>query len=338
MEVYNTLPWIRTELILLPAGASMAGDRVLDERGEEVPSQRLSTGELAFLAGEVPAEGMRSYRVEEGGAPQPGSPSATATLATSAYTVQVDPATGAIRSLVHAPSGRELVGADPGGLNQYLYVPGRDPATAVSAGPGSARLKEGGPLVWSVEITAPGEGLREPMVAEIRLVEGLDRVDITNRIAKAWVLDPEAVLFRFPFALDQPQVRIDVPFGSFRPELDQVPGSSKNYYSVQRWVDLTDARGGVTLTTVDAPLIQLGEIRTDAIVTGWLEEAEPSATLFSYVMNNYWETNYRAAQDDEVTFHYSLRAHGPFDEEAADRFGLEEARPLVVWIPEGTAP
>ena len=141
---------------------------------------------------------------------------------------------------------------------------------------------------------------------------------------------------RFPFALEDPHVRIDVPFGIFRPEVDQVPGSSKNYFSVQRWVDLSDARGGVTLTTLDAPLIQLGEIRTDAIVTGWLENAEPSATLYSYVMNNYWETNYRAAQDDEVTFRYSLRAHGRFDEAAAERFALEEARPLVVgMVPVG---
>jgi hypothetical protein len=73
----------------------------------------------------------------------------------------------------------------------------------------------------------------------------------------------------------------------------------------------------------------LAEIRTDAIVTGWLEKAEPSGTLYSYVMNNYWETNYRAAQDDKVDFRYSLRVHGPFQEVDAQRFGLEHARPLV---------
>jgi hypothetical protein len=183
-----------------------------------------------------------------------------------------------------------------------------------------------------VEIAAPASGLRAYTVTEIRLVEGLDRVDLSVRVPKAWVLEPEAVLFRFPFALEAPQIRIDVPFGTLRPEADQVPGSCKNYFSVQRWVDLSDTRGGVTLTTVDAPLIQLGEIRTDATVTGWLEKAEPSSTLYSYVMNNYWETNYRAAQEDEATFRYALRAHGAFDEAAAESFALEEARPLVVRV------
>jgi hypothetical protein len=95
-------------------------------------------------------------------------------------------------------------------------------------------------------------------------------------------------------------------------------------------VDVSNREWGVTLSTVDAPLIQMGEIRSDPIVAGWVEKAEPSATLYSYVMNNYWETNYRAAQDDEVSFRYSVAAHGPFDEERAGRFGLEEARPLVV--------
>ena len=106
-------------------------------------------------------------------------------------------------------------------------------------------------------------------------------------------------------------------------------------FSALRWVDLSDPEWGVTVTTLDAPLLQFGEIRTDAIVTGWLERAEPSPVLYSYVMNNYWETNYRAAQDDEVEFRYWLQVHGPFQPEAARRFGLEHARPLVVRVGAG---
>ena len=111
-----------------------------------------------------------------------------------------------------------------------------------------------------------------------------------------------------------------------------MPGASKNYFSLQRWVDLSEEDFGVTIASVDAPLIQLGGIRTDPIVTGWLETGETSPLLLSYVMNNYWETNYRAAQDDEVTFTYGLRVHGGYDEEEARRFGLEEARPLLVRV------
>ena len=45
--------------------------------------------------------------------------------------LELDPETGGINSLVHRPSGRELVESDAGGLAQYVYVPGRDPAAAM---------------------------------------------------------------------------------------------------------------------------------------------------------------------------------------------------------------
>lgn len=354
LEVINTLPWPRSDLVVLSKEASSAGDRVMGPDGQSVPSQRLGTGELAFLARDVPALGHREYRVEAGEAPtfvpfkddeSPASrPSAGQgetgasgglRISTAHYTLGIDEATAAITSLRHRATGRELVDAGTGPFNQYIYIPGRDPARAIPQGTGAVRLVDAGPLVWTVEITTPGEGLREPVLTRVRLIRGLDRVELSNRISKEWILDPEAVLFRFPFAVENPRVRIDAPFGSFRPEADQTPGASKNYLSVQRWVDISsssgsDATGGITLTTLDAPLIQLGEIRTDPIVYGWLEEIQPSATLYSYVMNNYWETNYRAAQDDEVTFRYRFRAHGQFQEEDAERFALEEARPLLV--------
>jgi len=296
---------------------------------------------------DVPAGGMATYEIVEGEGAMPVLPDQRTVgqswdedlvfVATSQLSVGLDSGTGAIRSLVHLSSGRELVRQDGGsdeegslsGLNQYLYVPGRDPTMVVTNGPASVRIVEDGPLVWSLEATSSGPGLRGPLVTEVRMVEGLSRVDIVNSLPKAWVLEPEAVLFGFPFDLVEPEVWIDAPFGSFRPEVDQLPGASKNYMATQRWVDLSSRDLGVTVATLDAPLIQLGEIRTDPIVYGWLETIDPSATLYSYVMNNYWETNYRAAQDDELALRYSLGLHEEFHADEAHRFGLEHARPLI---------
>ena len=78
-------------------------------------------------------------------------------------------------------------------------------------------------------------------------------------------------------------------------------------------------------------MIQFGEVRTDAIVTGWLREFSSSATLLSYVMNNYWETNYRAGQKGLHEFRYSLAPHGRFDEASCERFALGVAHPLVTY-------
>ena len=64
MDVFNTTSWRRTDLVMLPKETS--GDLVKDERGQPVASQRLSTGELVFLAGNVPPFGTKRFTIAIG--------------------------------------------------------------------------------------------------------------------------------------------------------------------------------------------------------------------------------------------------------------------------------
>ncbi len=63
VDVYNTASWPRTELVTLSQELSTTGDCVLDDRGKPVPSQRLTSGELAFVAHDVPALGAKRFTV-----------------------------------------------------------------------------------------------------------------------------------------------------------------------------------------------------------------------------------------------------------------------------------
>ncbi|MFH1716983.1 MAG: glycosyl hydrolase-related protein, partial [Planctomycetota bacterium] len=60
-------------------------------------------------------------------------------------------------------------------------------------------------------------------------------------------------------------------------------------------------------------------------------------TLYSYVMNNYWETNYKAGQEGPTTFRYAIKPHRQFDPGEAARFGTECGQPLVVVPVDNTA-
>ena len=63
IEVVNTLSWPRSGLVTVSPELSFAGDKVTDEDGHPMPSQRLSTGELVFWATNVPSFGtMRLQR------------------------------------------------------------------------------------------------------------------------------------------------------------------------------------------------------------------------------------------------------------------------------------
>jgi alpha-mannosidase len=62
----------------------------------------------------------------------------------------------------------------------------------------------------------------------------------------------------------------------------------------------------------------------------WLRHLDPSGLVFSYVMNNYWETNYKADQEGEVEFRYALTPYrGAYDALEATRRGMAEVRPLL---------
>ena len=128
-----------------------------------------------------------------------------------------------------------------------------------------------------------------------------------------------------------------------RPELDQLPGSCKQWLTVGRWADVSNRDYGVTWATLDAPLIEVGAITADKLAQSsdpalWLARLPPSQTLFSYVMNNYWITNYRAFQSGPTMFRYSILPHGPYDPAAAQRFGMERSQPLLAAAARGPAP
>ncbi|MHC4414028.1 MAG: polysaccharide lyase family protein [Planctomycetota bacterium] len=332
--VFNTCSWSRSDLVVLPADLNVVGERVRDESGRLVPSQRLGSGGLAFFARDVPPLGAARFTFEaydhDGRPDAPGGVTAGPTrMANGRVTVVVDETTGGIRSLRHQAIPADLIDAQSGlGLNDYLYVAGREPDEPQPNGPVRIEVAEAGPLLASLRIESDAPGCRG-LVREVRLVAGQDRVEIINHVDKERVLEPEGVHFAYPFCVPEGEVRLDVAWAMVRPGQDQLPGACKNHFTAQRWIDVSNAAYGITLATIDAPLVQIGAIRADPIAVGWIEHLEPSATLYSYVMNNYWETNFLAGQEGPATFRYALLPHGPFDAAAAGRFGVEQSQPLI---------
>jgi hypothetical protein len=111
-----------------------------------------------------------------------------------------------------------------------------------------------------------------------------------------------------------------------RPEIDQLPGACKEWYAMQHFARLTSKEGNLAFASLDAPLVCLGDINRGR----WPEKLElRNGWLFSYVMNNYWFTNYKADQGGPVPmgFEYSITTQAASDAEAA-RFGWQAAMPL----------
>lgn len=345
VDVYNAASFARTDLVAIPVAPAASSVRVLDERGEAVPSQRLSDGEIAFVARDVPGFGARRYRLEEGapGKPERGVRAEGTALEHPEFTLRIDEATGAIASFRSSVLGAELVDPEAAvALNDYVYLPGADPKGALGAGRPRISVREPGPVVASLAIESAAPGCRK-LLREVRVVAGLDRVEIANLVDKAPVREKEGVHFGFGFRVPDGTVRIDVGLAAVRPEVDQIPASCKNWFSVQRWVDISNAEYGVTWAPVDAPLLELGGLTANLLGSQtdhrvWIQRLEPTQTIYSWVMNNHWHTNYRAEQEGPVAFRYAIRPHRTFAPAEAARFGVAASQPLVAAAVGATAP
>ncbi len=334
IDVVNTCSWPRTDLVLLPRELRDAGDRVEDETGTPVPSQRLRTGELAFVARDVPGLGSRRYTVGAGQAGPKAAGTGGFTAGPGSLALRVDGGSGAIASLDWTGGGRkrELVDAASfPGLAHYLYVPGVDPAKAAAASDSGMSFEEG-PVLTSIVTRAQAPGARE-LVREYRVVGGLDRLDIAVTIDKTLVRDKESVHIAFPFSVPGGAVRVDGGWASVRPEIDQIEGACRDFFCARDSVDISNGEFGVTWTSLDAPLVEVGAMTDESPKNGerraWLRRLEPSATIFSYAMNNYWHTNYKADQPGLVTLRYAVSPHLGSDPATAKKLALEAATPLV---------
>ena len=62
------------------------------------------------------------------------------------------------------------------------------------------------------------------------------------------------------------------------------------------------------------------------------------STLYAYLLNNYWHTNYKADQSGLLGFRFVLRPHGAFDATELRRFSADTEQPLLAMAVEAETP
>ena len=350
IDVYNTNSWVRTALVLVSPELSREGDGVRDAAGHVVTAQRLSTGELAFVAKGVSPFAARRYFIFKGSRTATGAVSVgAASLDNGLLHVVIDQRTGAIKSLRARAVDNDFVDSTAGEyLNDYLFLQGNNLADLQRNGPVTIAVKEKGPVLATLQITSDAPGCNK-LTRELRLVKGFDYVELTDILDKkpatlnphpgdyAWAntQGKESLNIGFPFHVDGGAMQLDIPMAIMRPELDQLPGSCKNWLEVGNWADVSNARAGITWVTLDAPLVEVGAI-TAVLLGGqshpevWRKKIEPTQKLYSWALNNHWETNYRAYQDGIITFRYALQPHAAFDPVASTEFSTGLVQPLII--------
>lgn len=343
--VFNSLNWKRSGLVSIDV--DKGSDLVDRTTGEKVPVEILDSGpdfdHISFMATDIPAVGYKVYEMRA--APSPAPVAATnhnLTLENSFYRVTLDPATGAVKSIYDKQLNQELVNENSAyRFGQYLYVTGGDkaPNTILNYSHVYPKPKlevhpaEGGSLV-SVSRTPYGwvarmqsKDANTPIIStRIRLFDRVKKIEFVEDIEKKDVDTKEGVYFAFPFAMKHPAFQYEIQTGVVNPAQDMYPGAGHEWFSVQHWIALQENGVSVGLLPLEAGLATFGDINRGE----WPEQfGDRPGNVFSYIMNNYWDTNYRAGQGGHFKFHYVLTSSSATSASALSRLGWEEMTPLA---------
>jgi alpha-mannosidase len=342
LVVFNSLNWrrdvvVETDLFEHPQLVDLATH-------QEIPLQVLYEKEkflhVRFLAKDLPAVGYKCFSISYG---KQGSPenqrSMQQTVENPFYRIKVDEGRGALTSIYDKQLQRDIVDANsPYKFGEYLYVTGGDGNTQMinpfpALPPGELKVHTASQgrflgveqMPWGQSIRMSSSNINTPRIdTEILLFNDQKKIEFRYRVHKEYTNDKEGVYFAFPVAVSNPDFSFATQQAWVDPAHDLMKGGSLEWFNVQQWMAVRDSNLAVGIVPLDASLATFGDINRGK----WPGEFTPkSGTIFSYVMNNYWHTNYRAGQGGDFAFRYALASGSQLDGGALTRLGLDEMRP-----------
>jgi hypothetical protein len=347
--VFNPTMAERTDLasVFVPASrfAPSKGFGVIDlVSGERVPcttvapdpdrDRRRSRGQdLTFLAAHIPPFGYRAFALvdEVNPADAPTPRRTDTTLENANYEVGLDLADGCITTLTDRRTGLDLIGTHAiFGFGQFIHdrfttaprfnhlsskIEARDlellgERTAARFG---ALIDRSSTPLWervTVRFAAPGTTWLD---LSVTLPHGIDRIDLQYRLSKPDEESKESAYIAFPFNAPRSGLRAEITGGVHTPHAPHIPGSAEHMRAVRHWIGLHDQSKSIAWTTVEAPLIQVGNLHLPYAPFPTTLRAEPAdtTTVYSWLFNNIWDTNFPSSQGGEMSFRYAISSAGP---------------------------
>lgn len=358
--VFNTLNWSRSGLVKLyidhqiiprytPFSITAADGRAALA---QLVQHHSGGTDWAIWVDDIPACGFKRFLIRTG----PPAAEATSTASSEPptvienafYRILLNPAKAAISSLFDKELGLELV--DPKALYQlgefiYETLGNRaqletrqlDAFTREGLAKAWFDSRESGPVWDTIRFkgntrAAERDGTYQ---LELRLFHPTKRLDLVYAIEKKSVTEPEGIYIALPFALTDGVPAFDVQGGEVRAGIDQLPGSSNDWNTVQNYARVSNRQCQLVVSSPEAPLMQFGAINTGRFKAG----ARPATThIYGWPMNNYWVTNFNPEQHGGSTWTYSLTSRRSSAMQDALRYGWGNRTPLLARVLPGGEP
>lgn len=190
---------------------------------------------------------------------------------------------------------RRLLGRNIRGLHAKKYI---GELTEV-------KLIDNGKVFKTIELIYKLEGTYFSSVV-IRMYNELPKIEFKYKIAKTLSEDIENILL--PLTLDLPDrtLYMDKSDVTFKPGVDQLPGTCMEYYLIDNGLVYETEKSSILIQTKDAPMVYMGELKHHQILLCDNKEENNQRDVYSWIMNNIWETNFKMDLSGITEFCYSL--------------------------------
>lgn len=353
--VINSMGWDRSATIqlfidyeILPSDKAFS---IIDlTTNEKIPVQfshgRSEGAYWNMEVSNVPALGFKALKIdvseEEKKVTEFAQNENTETLENQFFRIVIDKKTGGIKEFFDKELQEDLYDAEnPYFIGQPVHetLPARDKYEPAHSSVFNVKVEPGvsGDVWKSIKVAADLEGFTEGEAGEpqgiqweIRLFNHSKKVEFAYQASKEIITDPEALYIAFPFRLPDSRITFETIGGSLT-QGEQLPGSSSDWNVAQNFVSVKGKKGQIIMVSDEVPLWQFSDFNMGKF------ERYPKPEkpwLYSWVMNNYWFTNFRAYQEGTVNWTYTMSATRDTTISAATKF----ARGIRNQLPTRTFP
>jgi len=346
--VVNSMGWQRSgdvqlfvDYEVLPVSKKV---RITDlSTGREIPAQVLGKrAEGAFWileVNDIPALGAKALKIEvtnESADQEIPTRTIVETLENQFYKLVFDKSSGALQSMYDKELNQELIDAqNPFKIGQLVRetLPDRDHLNPSHSTVSDVKIERGAEgQVWeSVQIGVDLKGFEtgtennpKGVDLEVRLYKNCKKIEFKYSAHKEIITDPEALFVTFPFSLPESRIVFETIGGTLT-QGQQLPGSSSDWNVAQNFVSVRGKKGQIIVVSNEIPLWQFSDFNMGKFE----RNPKPGKTwLYSWVMNNYWFTNFRAFQEGGFSWSYQITSTRDTSNTFATKFGWGERNPF----------
>jgi hypothetical protein len=167
------------------------------------------------------------------------------------------------------------------------------------------KVIDDGEIFTTIELFYELEGTYFSSVV-IKMYNTLPKLEFKYKIAKKLSTDIESIYLPLTLNNLDAVLYIDKSDAIMRPGMDQIPGTCMEYYLTDNGLIYESKENTILIQAKDAPLLYMGELKHHPILLCDNKEENNKRDVYSWIMNNTWETNFKMDLSGFAEFCYTL--------------------------------